>query len=221
MLNMHTTYQLKVDKKLFIEENWTKLFFAIEENCDYYEKKYRRQFRNTLLAMLGSLTIIFCIILMNYDTIDSFTIEMMLGGWLFIFIMGFVLDIIDFPYYYKKFKQCQEAEQPFFDIDICTVSLKELVELLKKNNIFEHKDYIKIKGLLYDLYFYETICKCKLIDYDSTKDEYLESLKYCDEDGIIYKSDKIYCPIRKSVNLKDGEYLLQMTEDGLVFVKPN
>lgn len=218
---INVTYQSKIDKNVFIKKNWMRLLDVLKEEYDYFHKEYRKSLRNTLLTVAFSLAIVFGIIWFNRATISLNHIFVIFMFWTLIFVVGFVLEVIEFPHNYKCMTDCGKASIPFRNVNIeDDIPIKDLIQLFNNDSTFNHKDYKQIKKLFTDLWVYETISNGTVLNFktNDNKDEIID-LEYCDEDGIVQKFRYAYIPIKKSVKLKEGEYLIQMTEDGLVIVK--
>lgn len=219
---INVTYQSKIDKNVFIKKNWMRLLDVLKEEYDYFHKEYRKSLRNTLLTVAFSLAIVFGIIWFNRATISLNHIFVIFMFWTLIFVVGFVLEVIEFPHNYKCMTDCGKASIPFRNVNIeDDIPIKDLIQLFNNDNTFNHKDYKQIKKFFTDLLVYETVSNGTVLDFktDDGKDEIID-LEYCDEDGIVQKFRYAHIPIKKSIKLKEGEYLIQMTEDGLVVAKP-
>lgn len=219
---INVTYQSKIDKNVFIKKNWMRLLDVLKEEYDYFHKEYRKSLRNTLLTVAFSLAIVSGIIWFNRATISLNHIFVIFMFWALIFVIGFVLEVIEFPHNYKCMTDCGKASIPFRNVNIeDDIPIKDLIQLFNNDSTFNHKDYKQIKKFFTDLWVYETVSNGTVLDFktDDAKDEIID-LEYCDEDGIVQKFRYAHIPIKKSIKLKEGEYLIQMTEDGLVVVKP-
>lgn len=215
---MDVSFQNKVDRNVFIEKNWNILLNAIKEDYNCYENKFRKSIRNTLIVSFFSLLIVLGIIWTQRDNLTSNTISIVFGSWLICWFLGFFLDMIDFPYYRKQAKKAKEESKKFFEVETTLVTTENLISLFKNGLVFSHNDYCMVKKLINDLYIFEKIQECKVINF--TEDgKYIKKIKYADEDGVIENLD-CYIETKKSINLSEDNYLIQMTENGLKFIKP-
>ncbi len=215
---MNVTFKNKIDKNAFISNNWNILENAIKENIEHFEDKYRKSLRNTFITMICSMVFVFGIIWVLRDKIALDVVFVILGGWLCFFVVGFLCDIIEFPYYLQKMRLGKMEAQKFFEIDASSATIKDLVSLFKRDTVFYYDDYKKVKDLFKDLYLFEKIQEFQIIKFKKDND-YIRSLEYADEDGIVEKVN-VYIKTKKSVNLSEDNYILQMTEDGLRFIIP-
>lgn len=115
---VNVTYQSKIDKKSFVKKNWMRLLDVLKEEYDYFHKEYRKSLRNTLLTVAFSLAIVFGIIWFNRATISLNNIFVIFMFWVLIFVVGFVLEVIEFPHNYKRMTDCAKASIPFYNVNI-------------------------------------------------------------------------------------------------------
>lgn len=215
---MTITTQNKIDKEEFINTHWNNLLATIHIEIEEYYKKYRKDFIifSSIVLFLFCSTI-FVMYLSDELTILNIIFTVSACGF-FSFLIIF-LDMVDFPSYKKWLTKAIFKEKEFQSYNF-EKGFKDIYDKIETAYFFNSQDFKKEKKLLYNLSIFEQLKDKEIISisFNEEKNKVI-NIKYADEDGIIFNLET-WIPVKKSIKIKDDEYLLQMTEDGLRFLVP-
>ena len=218
---MTVTFQSKITERDFITKHWKKIPECIKEEINKYNKIYIKSIIKSSILLV----IITIFLVLEMWTTDSLSISNLLLWILCEFgfmIVLFVFDMIEFPSCKKWLKKAHKQEKKFigFNPNIDSNEIEEIYTFIKNNNAFNSDSFNYEKRMFCHLYTFESIKNYQVVEVTfNKKHSYTQSIKYIDEDGIIYKI-WIEIPVKKSVKLSENHFLIQMTENGLQFIIP-